>query len=426
MLLRHAFLCRPNRGFAAANEVATSPQSWRRQVARPICLALTACLASILGGPVSASPSVEGFTFGNLGNLARLVPRGDAWELQDEGLALHVRMADRLLVKADEALDAPTLEKLAPQIGKVQKLARLRAANLWLLTVAEGSVPVVLQVLQREPGVLHAQPDLLHMRQPAALSPPDVLLPEILPMAVSPPGSGAARVAIIDDGFDLSHPEFSGVNLLFQYDADQQRTDAGPKQAADHHGTQVAGLIVAAADGNGVDGLAPEAGLIAIRQVSSWTSDMVLAFSVARMMQADIVNASWTLAWMPEPLFDLIDDWLHDPRPPYVVVAAGNRHEDACTGNALSRIPGVWLVGAHLADGRPAPWSNHGSCVALSAPARFTSTVPGQGYARFSGTSASAAWVSGLLAQALGKGERPDLNAMRALLQPAPVVEPSR
>src|SRR5690606_6075268 len=94
------------------------------------------------------------------------------------------------------------------------------------------------------------------------------------------------RLAIIDDGFNFKHPEFSAINLVFEYDADQKTSSASPKGELDQHGTLVAGLIVATADKKGIDGLAPDVELIAIRQASSWTSDMVLAFSVARMMRA--------------------------------------------------------------------------------------------------------------------------------------------
>nr|WP_225540796.1 S8/S53 family peptidase [Xanthomonas sp. XNM01] len=227
----------------------------------------------------------------------------------------------------------------------------------------------------------------------------------------------AARVAVIDDGFDLTHPALAGVDLLLQYDADRHVADATPAVGIDRHGTQVAGLIFADADAGHPGGLAPGAGLIAIRQVSTWTSDMVLAFSVARMMRADIVNASWTLAWLPEPVYALLSDWQRDAQPPYLVVAAGNAHGDACRLNALAAVPGAWLVGARGPDGRTLRYSNHGPCVDLHAPARFTSTLPGQAYGSFTGTSAAAAHVSAVLAREVGRGARPDLRAVQALVR---------
>lgn len=410
-----ASVCMPHRlGLAAYLR-----RGWAMRRAWPAKAAavLFACLPVAAVQGAASTPAC--FSFTNMGQPAVLQADGDACMLEEDAARLPVRLANRLLVRAAESLDAASLQRIVPGVRNVQRLARLQTSSLWLLTLNEGDLQAALQSMRQHAGILHAQPDVLQLRRPASLPDSVAELVESRVAQRSPVAArSAARVAIIDDGFDLQHPAFAGIHLLLQYDADQRRNDASPKAAQDQHGTQVAGLILAAADGKGVEGLAPEAGLIAIRQVSSWTSDMVLAFAVARMMRADIVNASWTLAWLPEPLSDLIEDWLGDRQPPYVVVAAGNRHQDACTGNALGRIDGVWLVGARSADGQGLGYSNFGRCIALTAPARFTSTMPGQRYGSFGGTSAAAAHVSGLLARALGRGERPDLDSLRGALQP--------
>ena len=136
---------------------------------------------------------------------------------------------------------------------------------------------------------------------------------------------------------------------------------------------------------------------------------MVLAFSVARMLKADIVNSSWAVPFLPEPLFDLLADWL-DEAQPYLVFAAGNNRQDACAANAFSQLKGAWLVGAWQ------PYSNHGPCVTLQAPSRFMSTASAGGYQQFTGTSAAAAYVSGFLARELGQGHRPDAQAVQQMM----------
>ena len=384
---------------------------------------LFVCLL-LCGGspPLDAAPAAgTELAFTNLGRVVHLVRQEDGDALVDDGNTIPVRMADRLLVRTAPTVDADALLRAAAGTASARQLARLSDSTLWLLTLDAAEPGVVLKALEQAQGVLHVQPDLLQVRQQAGADAADRrdgtrIAPTATVASPVDHPHRAARVAVIDDGFDLTHPAFAGVDLLLQYDADRHVADASPGGDIDRHGTQVAGLILAAADAGHSGGLAPEAGLIAIRQVSTWTSDMVLAFSVARMMQADIVNASWTLAWLPEPVYALLADWQRDAQPPYLVFAAGNDGADACARNALAAVPGAWLVGARGPNGRTLRYSNHGPCVDLHAPGRFTSTLPGQAYGSFSGTSAAAAHVSAVLAREIGRGARPDLAAVQALV----------
>lgn len=95
-----------------------------------------------------------------------------------------------------------------------------------------------------------------------------------------------------------------------------------------------------------------------------------------------------------------------------VVVAAGNRGKDAAS-NLLTTIPGVVTVGALAPNGKKARYSNEGKTVDLFAPAGFQAPKAGGGYARFGGTSASAALVSGMVALVLS--ENPELNVSQVV-----------
>lgn len=333
---------------------------------------------------------------------------------------LHVQLANRILVKALATLSADELRGLDAQIEKVQSLASLTSANLWLVTLRDGDVQRVMRLMAQDKRVIYAQPDVLQTPERAqhTADSQSVNYPVSLTL-VANESSQAVRLAIIDDGFNFDHPEFAGLQRVFEYDADERVEDARPKSPGDHHGTLVAGVIAAAADQKGIDGLLPEVELIAIRQVSSWTSDMVLAFSVARMMGAQVVNSSWILAFLPEPLFDVLNDW-GQTQQPYLIFSAGNDNQDACTANALSQVKQAWLVGAAEANGERMSYSNHGNCVTLYAKAHFKSTAAsGRGYRAFSGTSAAAAYVSGMLARELSVGRQPDVDSLRRLLQPS-------
>ncbi|EKN5984567.1 subtilisin/kexin-like serine protease HreP [Yersinia enterocolitica] len=102
-------------------------------------------------------------------------------------------------------------------------------------------------------------------------------------------------IAVIDDGFDMGHPEFSREGkILHPCSLSGTNIDDDPTPGKyDTHGTPCAG--VACADGRyGASGVAPEANLMPIRQVSGLGSlDEALAFVWAADHGADVISCSW-------------------------------------------------------------------------------------------------------------------------------------
>ncbi|HDL7342520.1 TPA: S8 family serine peptidase [Yersinia enterocolitica] len=102
-------------------------------------------------------------------------------------------------------------------------------------------------------------------------------------------------IAVIDDGFDIGHPEFSREGkIVHPCNLSGVNSDDDPTPGKyDTHGTPCAG--VACADGRyGASGVAPEANLMPIRQVSGLGSlDEALAFVWAADHGADVISCSW-------------------------------------------------------------------------------------------------------------------------------------
>ncbi|MCP4980145.1 MAG: S8 family serine peptidase [Gammaproteobacteria bacterium] len=104
---------------------------------------------------------------------------------------------------------------------------------------------------------------------------------------------GNITIAVIDDGFDLQHEEFSGsLKVVAPYDATRDTNNPWPGNR-DNHGTACAG--VACANGlHQASGVAPKAKLMPIRLASALGSqDEADAFEWAADHGADVISCSW-------------------------------------------------------------------------------------------------------------------------------------
>ena len=195
------------------------------------------------------------------------------------------------------------------------------------------------------------------------------------------------RVAAIDSGVQLDHPDLNGqVALSMNLIGDEP-------SVAENHGTAVAGIIASRADNQvGIAGIAPQASLLALR--ACWQAaetTLCNTLSLARALQsaieqgAQIINLS--LSGPPDRLIRrLVEAALNRG---IGVVAAVNR--SAPSGGFPAGIDGVVAVTDKASVAGPAG--------ALVAPGTdIPTTLPGARWATVSGASYAAAHVSGLLA----------------------------
>ena len=195
------------------------------------------------------------------------------------------------------------------------------------------------------------------------------------------------RVAAIDSGVQLDHPDLNGqVALSMNLIGDEP-------SVAENHGTAVAGIIASRADNQvGIAGIAPQASLLALR--ACWQAaetTLCNTLSLARALQAaieqgaQVINLS--LSGPPDRLIRrLVEAALNRG---IGVVAAVNR--SAPSGGFPAGIDGVVAVTDKA--------SVAGLAGALVAPGTdIPTTLPGARWATVSGASYAAAHVSGLLA----------------------------
>lgn len=343
------------------------------------------------------------------------------WQTAD---GRRFQVAPRIIVRT-HADNSPPLERAHPAINRIQPLFQLGQTHLYLLEIdaRPDNLQTVLNALEARPEVAWAQPDLLQQRTPAHASHGvtggrNTALPALRlnwPVLQQHNRGQGIRIAIIDDGIDLTHPALRQTKVAFAYDIGQRQLDASPQLAADTHGTRVAGVLFAATEGLDQPGLVPDAELIAIRQPDTWTSNTLLAFHLAQLAGADIINCSWHSHGLLQPVADAVSalaQYGRDGRGTAVVFAAGNQ------GQRITATSSEAAIDAAIVVGMNSPHSNFGPSVDLVLTAEpMRSTAVDGGFAPIGGTSLASSQVTAALALLLARDPRQDLTALLSALQ---------
>lgn len=277
-------------------------------------------------------------------------------------------------------------------------------------------------------------------------------------------GSADTVVAVIDEGIDVSHPDLrdnvwtnSGeipgngidddnngyVDDRNGYDfANDDATVYDPDPvtgAGDEHGTHVAGTIAAVGNnGVGITGVNWDAQVASLKFLGAnggLTSDAVEAINYAVAEGMDISNNSWGGGGRSQAVQDAITR--ADNAGHIFIAAAGNGGSDGvgddndATPNYPSgyAVPNVVAVAAADDTDRLASFSNFGAnSVDLAAPGvDILSTLPGNRYGRYSGTSMATPHVAGVAAliksQQLGLDDAQVKNQLLRYVDPKPSLQ---
>ena len=217
-------------------------------------------------------------------------------------------------------------------------------------------------------------------------------------------------IAVIDSGIDASHPELAD-SISDNFDA------LSSKEGPHVHGTGIAGAI--AAHGR-LMGSAPEARIIAIRAFASAQGGaesssyvIIKSLNYAVLHGAQIINMSFA-----GPKDMLIERAIAATaaRDVVLVAAAGNAGPKSPPLFPAAN-PNVIAVSGTDAQDRLFTASNRGVHIALAAPGTdIFLPAPDQKYQMTSGTSFSAAYVSGIAALLLERNPNLKPNEVRAIL----------
>ena len=256
-------------------------------------------------------------------------------------------------------------------------------------------------------------------------------------------------VAVIDDGFDLRHPDFTMPGkYVHPWDFTRRTSDPRP-MPGNWHGTACAGVAVAGAGGGGVVGAAPGCTLMPVRWGADLSDAQIEAwFDYVTLKGAWVVSCSWGARNRYFPLSTragrAIEKCARQGRGGkgcVIVFAAGNEFSNtndpaAGTVSGFANHPDVIAVAASTSRDEHSDYSNYGKEISVCAPSSgaggwgiLTSDVTGrtsggfQGYAdgdytyTFGGTSSACPLVAGVAALVLSV--KPDLTSadVKRLLQ---------
>jgi subtilisin family serine protease len=226
-----------------------------------------------------------------------------------------VLYTENIYIRFQEHLDPDDCEAIIRGAGLTVKERLTFATNAYLATAPEGTgqrvFDIALELLARS-EVVYCHPELIQKRQRKQVAAQQWHLKATIVDNVAinahanveaaqaiARGAGVT-IAIIDDGVDIDHPEFSGAGkIVAPRDATLRTDNPRPKDTVpsredgDNHGTACAG--VACANGSeGASGVAPSGKLMPIRLASGLGSIREAeAFRWAADNGADVISCSW-------------------------------------------------------------------------------------------------------------------------------------
>lgn len=232
------------------------------------------------------------------------------------------------------------------------------------------------------------------------------------------------KVAIIDDAFDITHPDIKNVVSPFSFKNGNSNVTPVP---GEWHGTACAGLINASGE---VLGTCPNCSIIPIQFYYISDSMIENMFGYAIEKGAKVISCSWGASNNNFQLSTRMYNALKNAAKKAIILFAAGNSGIPVTEGSFAAHPDVLAVGAYNSKGEPSNYSNYGPLVNITAPSNganaagitTSDVVSVAGYSSnaytfgFGGTSAATPIAAGAIAAAWSKNKEISVTDIRKLI----------
>jgi subtilisin family serine protease len=236
-----------------------------------------------------------------------------------------VYLNDQITIQFAAEVDAAEISVITNRFNLIQEKPVLGIPNTFVFLVSKEATENPIKIanhLQGLPEVLVAEPNIL-VRQETHYKPRDPLYPQqwylqhnggnqlTVNSHISVEqawditrGVRSVVIAVVDDSFDLNHPDFQGSGkIVAPRDLKENDFLPLPDVQETSHGTACAGIAVAEENGKGIVGVAPGCALMPIRTTGFLDDESVEdIFNWAMQKGASVISCSWGASAVYFPL----------------------------------------------------------------------------------------------------------------------------
>jgi subtilisin family serine protease len=328
----------------------------------------------------------------------------------------YVYLNDQITVQFASWVDSTAINAITSEFGLVKQKPVQGLPHTFVFLVSKQARENPLKITNQLQGfseVLAAEPNIL-LKSESHYRPSDTMYPDqwylnhkgghqlVAGSHISVEkawditrGVRSVVVAIVDDSFDLNHPDFQGSGkIVAPRDLKNNSFLPVPGQGETSHGTACAGLAIAEENGKGIVGVAPGCALMPIRSTGFLDDESIEnIFNWAIEQGASVISCSWGASAVYFPLslrqraaITRAATTGRNGQGCVIVFAAGNANRplngtvyeknwpsNLLAGNTnwlngFSLHPDVIAIAASTSLNKKAAYSNWGTNIALCAP----------------------------------------------------------
>ncbi|MEA5506926.1 S8 family serine peptidase [Halotia wernerae UHCC 0503] len=337
-----------------------------------------------------------------------------------------IYLNDQITIQFISEVNTAEINAISNTFSLVQEKPVLGIPNTFVFLVSKQATENPIKITNQLQGikeVLAAEPNILVQSEPH-YQPRDPLYPQqwylnhnggnqlVVGSHISVEkawditrGARSVVVAVVDDSFDLNHPDFQGAGKIVA-PRDLKENDFLPLPSEkDHsHGTACAGIALAEENGTGIVGVAPGCALMPIRSTGFLDDTSIEEiFNWAINKEASVISCSWGASAVYFPLslrqkaaINRAATTGRNGKGCVIVFAAGNANrpvngtiyernwpENILKGNTdwlsgFSVHPDVMAIAVSTSLNKKAAYSNWGVNISLCAPSNNAS--PGMSF----------------------------------------------